>query len=121
MTTTQSVLRLAGCCLCAILLAACGGGGVAGDPAPAGPAAPPAAEAVPAAVADPGPSPSAPAAPIASGPPPARFSRLIVAGDSLADVGTFGFKFTVQDAANRAGFPIFPELVGAAHGLPGGC
>ena len=48
-------------------------------------------------------------------------SRVIVAGDSLADVGTFGIKFTVQDAANPAGFPVFPELVAAAYGLPATC
>jgi outer membrane lipase/esterase len=48
-------------------------------------------------------------------------SRLIVAGDSLADVGTFGFKYTVQDAANPAGFPVFPELVAAAYGLSATC
>lgn len=48
-------------------------------------------------------------------------SRVIVAGDSLADVGTFGFKYTVQDAANPAGFPVFPELVAAAYGLSATC
>ena len=48
-------------------------------------------------------------------------SRVIVAGDSLADVGTFGFKFTVQDAANPAGFPVFPELVAGAYGLSAAC
>jgi outer membrane lipase/esterase len=48
-------------------------------------------------------------------------SRVIVAGDSLADVGTFGFKYTVQDAANPAGFPVLPELVAAAYGLPATC
>jgi outer membrane lipase/esterase len=48
-------------------------------------------------------------------------TRLIVAGDSLADVGTFGLKFTVQDSTNPAGFPVFPELVAATYGLPPGC
>ena len=48
-------------------------------------------------------------------------SRVIVAGDSLADVGTFGFKFTVQDATNPAGFPVFPELVAGAYGLAAAC
>ena len=46
---------------------------------------------------------------------------MIVAGDSLADVGTFGIKFTVQDSANPAGFPVFPELVAAAYGLSATC
>ena len=31
--------------------------------------------------------------------PKVAISRVVVAGDSLADVGTFGFKFTVQNAA----------------------
>ncbi|MBK0392173.1 SGNH/GDSL hydrolase family protein [Ramlibacter sp. CrO1] len=49
-------------------------------------------------------------------------SRLIVAGDSLADVGTFGAKFTVQNAASpQAGYPIYPEIVGANFGLSGQC
>ncbi|AMO22347.1 hypothetical protein UC35_04850 [Ramlibacter tataouinensis] len=61
------------------------------------------------------------AAPAPSGPPMSGVSRVIVAGDSLADVGTFGIKFTVQDAASPAGFPIFPELVGAAYGLSAMC
>ena len=40
------------------------------------------------------------------------FDRVIVAGDSLADVGTYGLKFTVQNsAAPAAGFQIWPELV----------
>lgn len=43
------------------------------------------------------------------------FDRLIVAGDSLADAGTFGLKFTVQNAADpRAGYPVYPELVADA-------
>jgi outer membrane lipase/esterase len=46
---------------------------------------------------------------------------MIVAGDSLADVGTFGYKFTVQDANNAAGFPVLPELVAARYGLSPGC
>ncbi len=61
------------------------------------------------------------AAVAASGSALTGVSRVIVAGDSLADVGTFGFKFTVQDAANPAGFPVFPELVAAAYGLPAAC
>lgn len=101
--------RLLAGCVGALLFTACGGGG--GDAAVATPSS--AGDAV--AVAPPDP-PAAPAASLLTG-----VSRLIVAGDSLADVGTFGFKFTVQDAANAAGFPVLPELVAAAHGLPGGC
>jgi outer membrane lipase/esterase len=49
-------------------------------------------------------------------------NRLIVAGDSLADVGVFGAKFTVQNAASpQAGYPIYPEIVGANYGLSGQC
>ncbi len=68
---------------------ACGGGG--DDPAPAPPTAPPSG----------------------SGP----VARVFVAGDSLADVGTFGFKATVQNAANpAAGYPVYPELVASSLG-----
>jgi outer membrane lipase/esterase len=71
------------------LLAACGGGG--GD-ASAPAAAAPAAASVP-------------------------IARVFVAGDSLADVGTFGLKATVQSASNAAaGYPIYPELVAASLG-----
>ncbi|HEY1227840.1 MAG TPA: SGNH/GDSL hydrolase family protein [Ramlibacter sp.] len=123
MTTTHSRQHLAAC-LGALLVAACGGGGgSSSDPSPvASTSAPPAASA-PVAIGDPGPAAVAPAPPAPAAPAPAspRITRLIVAGDSLADVGTFGFKFTVQDAANAAGFPVLPELVGAAHGLPAGC
>ena len=48
-------------------------------------------------------------------------ARVIVAGDSLADVGTFGFKFTVQNAADPAGFPIYPQLVAQDYGIAGQC
>jgi phospholipase/lecithinase/hemolysin len=99
---------LAGC-LGAFLITGCGGGG--GDAR--APDASAAVDSLPASVVEP---PPAAAASLLSG-----VSRLIVAGDSLADVGTFGFKFTVQDAANAVGFPVLPELVAAAHGLPGGC
>lgn len=67
---------------------------------------------------DPEPAPS-PAPAAASGGPP---SRLIVAGDSLADVGTFGLKATVQNAANPSvGYPVYPELVGSALGTGRQC
>jgi phospholipase/lecithinase/hemolysin len=38
-------------------------------------------------------------------------------GDSLADAGTFGVKFTVQDASNPKGFPIWPQIVAGNFGL----
>lgn len=80
----------------ALALAACGGGNDAG-PAPS-----------------PAPAPAA-----GSG---TTISRLFVAGDSLADVGTAGVKATVQNAANRAtGYPLYPELVAAALGTPRQC
>jgi outer membrane lipase/esterase len=55
--------------------------------------------------------------------PKANITRMVVAGDSLADVGTFGFKFTVQNAANPSvGFPIFPQLVAADdYGIASQC
>ena len=49
-------------------------------------------------------------------------TRVVVAGDSLADVGTFGYKFTVQNAAApAAGFPIFPQLVAQEFGVDSQC
>ena len=138
-------VRLGALGLAAILHTACGGGGA--DTAAAGATTAPAVNPPLAATADPAAAPSAAAtpttpnataaptatataAPIATSTPAAPaaspaalpgVSRLIVAGDSLADVGTFGYKFTVQDAANPAGFPVFPELVAAAYGLPATC
>ena len=55
--------------------------------------------------------------------PKAAISRVVVAGDSLADVGTFfGRKFTVQNAANAAaGYPIYPELVARNYGITSLC
>ena len=55
-------------------------------------------------------------------PPKAPISKVVVAGDSLADVGVFGLKFTVQNAANpAAGFPIFPQLVAQNFGITSQC
>jgi phospholipase/lecithinase/hemolysin len=55
-------------------------------------------------------------------PPRASIARVVVAGDSLADAGTFGFKFTVQNAADPAtGFPVFPQIVAADFGLAAQC
>lgn len=54
--------------------------------------------------------------------PKVAISRVVVAGDSLADVGTFGFKFTVQNAASPAtGFPIFPQVVAQDFGIDSQC
>jgi phospholipase/lecithinase/hemolysin len=49
-------------------------------------------------------------------------TRVVVAGDSLADDGTFGAKFTVQKAAAPAeGYPIYPELVAQEFGVDAQC
>lgn len=50
-------------------------------------------------------------------------SRVVVAGDSLADVGTFGgVKFTVQNSADPVnGFPIFPQVVAQGFGINSQC
>jgi phospholipase/lecithinase/hemolysin len=45
--------------------------------------------------------------------PRAHITSVKVFGDSLADVGTFGFKFTVQGAASL----IYPERVAQAYGV----
>ncbi|TFZ06118.1 phospholipase [Ramlibacter henchirensis] len=116
---TRCPPRLLAACLGALLLAACGGGGggeIAGAETPVA-AAPIVADPVSVAPA----AAAAPAAPAAASSLLKGVSRVIVAGDSLADVGTFGFKFTVQDAGNPAGFPVLPELVAAAYGLAAAC
>jgi outer membrane lipase/esterase len=93
-------LAVAWATLAVAVTTACGGGGSDGAAAPA-PAAAPSTPPVATAVA---------------------VSRVIVAGDSLADVGTFGLKATVQSAANPArGYPIYPELVAASFGLGSPC
>jgi outer membrane lipase/esterase len=51
--------------------------------------------------------------------PKVAINRVVVAGDSLADVGTFGLKFTVQKAGDAAGYPIWPQLVANSFGLSG--
>lgn len=49
-------------------------------------------------------------------------TRMAVAGDSLADAGTFGFKFTVQNSASPStGFPVFPQVVAQNLALSGQC
>ncbi len=45
-------------------------------------------------------------------------NRVVVAGDSLADAGTFGLKFTVQNAADPANG--FPQLVAQELGVTTG-
>jgi outer membrane lipase/esterase len=44
-------------------------------------------------------------------PPKASINKVYVIGDSLADAGTFGIKFTVQDASNPLSFPIWSQIV----------
>lgn len=51
---------------------------------------------------------------------PAPIKKVYVMGDSLADVGTYGFKFTVQDANSAKGFPIWPQIVANNVGVDGG-
>lgn len=50
-------------------------------------------------------------------PPKSNITKVYVMGDSLADAGTFGIKFTVQDASNPKGFPIWPQIVAGHFGL----
>jgi outer membrane lipase/esterase len=49
--------------------------------------------------------------------PKASINKVYVMGDSLADAGTFGFKFTQQDTDNTKGFPIWPQIVAGNFGL----
>jgi phospholipase/lecithinase/hemolysin len=54
--------------------------------------------------------------------PKTSITRVVVAGDSLADAGTFGFRFTVQKAAApAAGYPNFTQLVAQNYGINGQC
>ena len=45
----------------------------------------------------------------------AEITAVKVMGDSLADVGTFGLKFTIQ------GNPTYPDLVARQFGIADGC
>jgi phospholipase/lecithinase/hemolysin len=55
-------------------------------------------------------------------PPRTSISKVVVAGDSLADVGTFGYKFTVQNSADpAAGYPVYPQIVAANFGVTSQC
>ncbi len=49
--------------------------------------------------------------------PAVRIAALKVMGDSLADVGTFGLRFTVQGSESLT----YPERIGLAYGLGRGC
>ncbi|MCM0608953.1 MAG: phospholipase [Ideonella sp. WA131b] len=49
--------------------------------------------------------------------PAVRVAALKVMGDSLADVGTFGLRFTVQGSESLT----FPERIGVLYGLGRGC
>jgi outer membrane lipase/esterase len=49
--------------------------------------------------------------------PAARISAIEVMGDSQADVGTVGLRFTVQGSGNLT----YPELIGENDGLGRGC
>ena len=44
-----------------------------------------------------------------------------VVGASLADTGTFGFKFTVQASAMGESYRVYPEWVAQAYNLPALC
>ncbi|MBA2964230.1 MULTISPECIES: SGNH/GDSL hydrolase family protein [Ramlibacter] len=102
-----------------VLATACGGGGGVGGgvassaPPSASGGATPASGTAPTGTATPT-TPAATPAPV--------ITRLVVAGDSLADVGTLGVKATVQNAANlAAGYPIYTDLVATGLGVGALC
>lgn len=65
---------------------------------------------------------SSPASQPSAGSAPVAISRVIVAGDSLADAGTFGYKATIQSSTNAsAGYPVYPELVARNVGAAATC
>jgi phospholipase/lecithinase/hemolysin len=54
--------------------------------------------------------------------PRVAISRVVVAGDSLADSGTLGFRITVQNAEDPANpFPVFTDIVARNYGLGNLC
>ena len=53
---------------------------------------------------------------VSSGP---SINSVVVFGDSLADVGTFGLKFTVQKAGDPKGYPLWTQVVADAAGVSG--
>lgn len=52
--------------------------------------------------------------------PRAQVSSLRVMGDSLADVGTFGIRFTIQPNAENPNL-TYPERISGLYGLGAGC
>lgn len=52
-------------------------------------------------------------------PAKANISKVYVMGDSLADVGTFGVKFTVTDSEAPQNSQIWPQLVANHYGIDG--
>ncbi|MEY2839700.1 MAG: hypothetical protein RJB60_1999 [Pseudomonadota bacterium] len=44
-----------------------------------------------------------------------------VVGASLADMGVFGYKFTVQPASAGTSYPVYSERIAAAYGVKGFC
>jgi outer membrane lipase/esterase len=53
--------------------------------------------------------------------PKVNITSVKVFGDSLADSGVFGFKFTVQGASPTTPYAIWPELAAASYGVTGLC
>ena len=50
-----------------------------------------------------------------------RTTAVRVAGDSLADSGTFGYKFTVQPAAGQAAYAIWTDVIASGVKAPALC
>ena len=54
--------------------------------------------------------------------PKASITKVTVAGDSLADAGTFGARFTVQNSADpNSPFRVYPEIIALSYGISGQC
>src|SRR4051812_19628187 len=54
--------------------------------------------------------------------PKVAIARVVIAGDSLADAGTFGGKFPVQNAKSPAtGSPVYAQLIAEDYGLADPC
>lgn len=52
---------------------------------------------------------------------PQTSAAVTVIGDSLADVGVFGVRYTIQSGAAQAPFPLWPELVADELQAPRPC
>ncbi len=52
--------------------------------------------------------------------PLAKIDKIYVVGDSLSDVGTFGYKFTIQNSNDAKTYLIWPQLVANSFGFTGG-